>query len=378
MKIAVDSRALMNAPAGVANYLITAINEISIQNPSWLLFLLVNRDLHKEARNKLKTRENVIIIKKPMRIFGGIGILWYAIKLYFILKQLKPDYFWAPANVLPLMVPKGIRTIVTVHDLVAKQYRNTMILIDRLYYSISFNRSVNKADILWAVSHYTRRELEKNYPKRKCKDILVGQCIDKRLFHTKNVSVKEKKEILKGLGISEKFILFVGTIEPRKNLKFLISLMPELTKFGFSLLIVGVKGWGNSEINEILNSRDFPRDRIVFSGFLSAEKLVDLYNIASLLVLPSINEGFGLPALEAMCCGCPVVAADNSGLREVVQNGGLLISGWRKKNWIDGIRGVYKKRDMFVKSGLEKAGEYNLTKAIERFTKKCELNEHIN
>jgi len=373
MKIAVDSRALMNQPAGVANYLITAINQISAINPSWILYLLVNRDLHEEVLNRMEKRGNVIIVKNPLKIFSGIGILWYAIKVYFILKQLKPNYFWTPANVLPPMVPKDIRTVVTVQDLVSKQYANTMMLIDRLYYSFFFNKSVNNAEILWTLSNYTRNELEKNYPKRKCQNILVGECIDKKLFHKKSISAEEKREILERLGISEKFILFVGTIEPRKNLKFLISLMPELIKYGFILLVVGVKGWGNSEIDEILNSRDFPRDRIVFSGFLKTEELVKIYNIASLLVLPSINEGFGLPALEAMCCGCPVVAADNSGLREVVQNGGLLISGWSKESWIDGIRRVYKKRDVFVRSGLKKAGEYNLTNSIEKFTRKVSI-----
>lgn len=92
---------------------------------------------------------------------------------------------------------------------------------------------------------------------------------------------------------------------------------------------------------------------------MNTEELVKVYNIATLLVLPSMNEGFGLPALEAICCGCPVVAADNSGLREVVQNGGFLINGWNKKDWIDGISEVCEKRDMFVKSGLEKASEFN-------------------
>lgn len=375
MKIAIDSRGLMNPPAGVANYLISAINQISTQNPSWLFYLLVNRDIHKEVKERLNTRENVIVVKSPFRIFGGIGYLWYAVKLYFILKQLKPDIFWAPSNVLPPMVPKGIRTVVTVHDLVSKQFRNTMMLIDRFYYNMFFNKSVNKADILWAVSDYTRNELEKSYPKRKCKEIFVGQCMDKQLFYTKNVSVNEKREILERLGISEKFILFVGTIEPRKNLKFLISLMPELAKYGFSLLVVGAKGWGDSEMDEILNSRDFPRDKIVFSGYLSTDELVKIYNIASLLVLPSINEGFGLPALEAMCCGCPVVAADNSGLREVVQNGGLLINGWNKKSWIDGIREVCKKRDMFVNIGREKAREYDLANTIEQFARRCQAVE---
>ena len=373
MKIAIDCRALMNPPAGVANYLITAINEISAQKPSWLLYLLVNRDLHREAQSRIKKGGNVIIVKDPLRILGGIGILWYVVKIYFILKQLKPDYFWTPANVLPPMVPRGIRAIVTVQDLVSKQYANTMMLVDRFYYGILFDKSVNNAEILWTLSNYTKNELERNYPNRKCRDILVGECIDKELFHKENISTQEKREILQRLRISKKFILFVGTIEPRKNLKFLISLMPELAKDGFSLLIVGAKGWGNSGIDEILNSKYFPRDRVVFSGFLNTEELVKIYNTASLLVLPSINEGFGLPALEAMCCGCPVVAADNSGLREVVENGGLLISGWDRKNWIDGIRGVYEKRDMFVKSGLEKACEYNLANSIERFTERCEF-----
>lgn len=363
----------MNAPAGVANSLITATNEMALQNPAWLFYLLTNRDLHQEAQNRLKKRKNIIIVKKPLRILGKIGLLWYMTKLYFILKHLRPDWFWAPANVLPPMVPKGVRTILTVHDLVWRQYRSTTILIDRLYYTIFFHQSVNKADLLWTVSDYTKRQIVKNYPNRTCRNVFVGQSIDKQLFHKTNVSSEEKKEILQRLGIGERFILFVGTIEPRKNVKFLISLMPELSKQGFDLLIVGAKGWGNSGIEAILSSKGFPRNRVVFSGFLSTEELVKIYNVASLLVLPSINEGFGLPALEAMCCGCPVVAADNSGLREVVQNGGVLIRDWDKANWIEGINSVFKNRDVFVKSGLKKADEYVESHIIERLTERCRI-----
>ena len=142
MKIAIDSRSLMNPPAGVANYLIAAVNQIARSHSSCLIYLLVNRDLDREAFERIEKSKNVAIIKKPAKYFGRIGIIWYICKLFFILKEIKPDFFWTPANVLPPIMPKDIKTIVTVQDFVSKKHADTMMFTDRLYYSIFFNRSI--------------------------------------------------------------------------------------------------------------------------------------------------------------------------------------------------------------------------------------------
>jgi len=378
MKIAIDCRSLMNPPTGVANYLITAINQISKAHPSCILYLLVNRDLNKKVDERIIKRKNVIIIKRPMKYFGKVALVWYIFKLYFILKDIRPDFFWTPANTLPPVVPKGIKTVVTVQDFVSKQYANTMMFVDRIYYSLLFSKSVQKADILTTLSHYTKEEIEKKIPNRKCTNIFVGVSIDNHLFQPIRVENQEKKAILNKYKLKEKVLLFVGTIEPRKNLKFLISLMPDLAKHGFRLLIVGAKGWRNSGIDSVMNKKDFPKESVAFSGFVSKDELIKIYNIASLLVLPSINEGFGLPALEAMSSGCPVVAADNSALHEVVAGGGKLVKGWKRSNWIDSILDVYHDREKYVTTGLSKSNEYHSLGSIEKLIDRLENDYNMS
>ena len=103
------------------------------------------------------------------------------------------------------------------------------------------------------------------------------------------------------------FLFFVGSFQPRKNLPFLLSLMPDLYKKGLQLLVVGGKGWKNTSISEIINSPGFPSEAVVFAKFVTNEQLADLYKIAECFVSTSLNEGFGLPQLEALKCGCPVV-----------------------------------------------------------------------
>lgn len=251
-----------------------------------------------------------------------------------------------------------------------------MMKADKYYYQLFFKRSINRADILWAVSYYTRDQIQKLYPIRKCKTILVGQCLEKKRFHPISVTPETRKNIQQQYGLSEKFLLYVGTIEPRKNLRFLISLMPELIKHGFSLLIVGARGWGKSGIHDMLQSEKRVNEHIAFSGFIKDSELISIYNHASLLVIPSLNEGFGLPAIEAMLCGCPVVAADHSGLHEVVKNGGMLIQGWDKQKWIYAILAVTQNREKYIQTGFSKSFHYNPVKTIEKVSKTIELEKY--
>ena len=362
--IAIDGRVLMSAPAGIANYLINAINELSRQLPAWSFIILTNRDINPECFKLLAEADNIRHIKKR---FTNIGILWYTIKLYHILKVLKPDYFWAPANSLPPFVPKGIKTMLTVHDLVSKDFRQTMTMVNRIYNDRHFNKSIANADIIWAVSNFTKVELEKRYPKRKCEDIFVGSAVDRSVFRPAKIFDVERKELLDRMGVGEKFLLYAGTVEPRKNIAFLLSLMPVLVREGYWLLIVGSKGWGKTNFSQILNSAGYPRDRVVFAGFLESDKLIKLYNCATVFISTSLNEGFSLPHLEAMNCGCPVVSPHNSAMIELVQGAGLTVKGWEVDDWCAAVRDVTTNREKYVKQGFARALRYDWQEIVNKF-----------
>ncbi len=367
MKIAIDGRVLLYPPTGIGNLLISALNELSSQNPDWEFYVLINRNIHPEALVKLKNK-NIFIIQKPLFVLKNIALLWYFTKVYFVLNELKPDYFWAPANILPPVIPRGIRTILTINDLLSKKFPNTMRFPERVYHKLFFDRSIRMAGILWSNSNHTTQEIETYFPDRKCQYIFTGLSIDKSIYKQIYLTSQDREKLLKKYNLGNKFILFVGAIVPRKNLKFLLSLMPELVKDDFELLIVGAKGWGKTEVENIINLDNFPRDKVRFAGYVSTQDLVKLYNIASVYVFTSIYEGFGLPILEAMACGCPVVTAHNSAMIEVVEGGGKTVMGWDKGEWINAIKEVYSNRDKYIKSGREKAMEYDWQKVIKKLS----------
>lgn len=365
MKIAIDCRSLRKKPAGVPNFLINAINTLASQHPDFTLYLLSNEAFHPEAAGRIEPRANVVVVVEPLAAGRQIATLWYLSKVYFILKRLRPDVFLAPAVLLPPVLPAGIRSLVVVHDMVYKQFPETMSASNRLLSWLLHDRSIRTADVLWAVSQYTRAEITRAYPERKCGDIFVGSAVDKAVFRQLTLTDAEKRDLLGRLSLDKKFILFVGTLEPRKNLHFLLTLMPELVRHGFSLLIVGARGWGDTRISAIAQAPGFPKDKVVFSGYLTTEELVKVYNLASVYVSTALNEGFGLPQLEAMCCGCPVVTAHNSAMIEVVHGAGKTVTGWEEAGWVEAIREVYANRARYAALGLQRAERYNWSGVID-------------
>lgn len=367
MKVAIDCRSLRKKPAGVPNFLIGLINSLSAARQGWSFYLLSNADFSQEVKKKLRTGPNAFIVIRALPVFPRVATLWYALRLPGLLKELDIDLFYSPIPNLPFGIPSHIRTMITVHDMVYKLFPETMALGNKLINAIFHDRSINKADKLWAVSQYTKKEIEKFYPRRKCNKIETGTSIDKSVFALHAISPSEQRELLNRYRLRAPFILTVATLEPRKNLPFLISLMPLLIKDDLSLLIVGAKGWGNINLNDQTLSPTV-NDRIKFAGFIPDEDLAKLYQQASVCVSTSINEGFCLPLLEAMQCGCPVVAAKNSGMIEVIEDAGLLVEGWDKDVWISSIRSVLENREHYAAAGFAKAKKYDWIEVASRMS----------
>ncbi len=364
MKIAIDCRSLRKRPAGVPNFLIPVINSLAIHKKDWTIYLLSNEDFDPQAEARMKRSPNVIKVITPTWIFPNVAFVWYLFKMPFMIRRIGINIFYSPIPNLPLWLPKKIRTIISVHDMVYKQFPETMSKANLLINRLLHDRSINRADSIWSVSNFTKHEIESRFPERHCKNIFVGSSVDKNLFHTHPLS-------LLGGGLSEKyglkqrFIHFVGTLEPRKNLPFLISLRPELAKQDYSLLIVGAQGWGeDKDVISRIPEAIFQQS-VKFSGFISTEELVNLYCAADVYVSTALNEGFGLPQLEAMCCGCPVVSPHNSAMIEIVEGAGETVKGWDKKEWVDTILKVSSNRQYYISRGFQRAEAYDWNRVIE-------------
>ncbi|WP_455669307.1 glycosyltransferase family 4 protein [Phocaeicola sp.] len=335
MKIIVDARPFIHPLTGVGTFLQSFLKSLQ-KNASAEIYVLVPQKIHDSV--DIMFGQNVHVVVCPLLGMESIPrFLWFFLKVPIMLWRIKPDLFFSPLTNIPLLFPRKTKTLIVVHDVVNLEFSDTMPWSNRFYNKCVFARAVRKADYLWVNSEYTKRKIELYFPKRIAQDIFVGGAADRDLFRRLDLSIQDVSQIKKKYQIKDKFILFVGSLEPRKNLRFLLGLMPELMKYHIQLLVVGGKGWKNSDLYAMVDSSEDIKCSTVFAGYVSNENLVKLYNMADCYVSTALNEGFGMPQLEALLCGCPVVTAHNSGMVEVVEGRGITVKGWDRQEWVDKI-----------------------------------------
>ncbi len=259
---------------------------------------------------------------KQKRIRGK-GIFWHINSAIDIYKE-KADIFFAPTSfIIPILLPRSIKSIVVVHDLVAflfpKTHNKKAVFIEKLL----LKTALKKAYKVVTVSKNTK------------KDIIEKFVVDEQKIEVINCAAGEgygkvKEDVLKEFAdktnLPAKFFLAVGTIEPRKNYINLIKAFALIKERfpDYYLIIVGKNGWNFEEVYEEIR-RNYLQKYVHILGYLSDKSLVNLYNLAEALVFPSFYEGFGIPPLEAMKSDCPVISSCTSSLPEVVGDGALLV-----------------------------------------------------
>ena len=212
-------------------------------------------------------------------------------------------------------------TVLTVHDLIFKHLPAHHKRLNRWYLNLAMPLYCRRATHIIAVSECTRRDLIAAYDLPPEKITVVYEAADPR-FRPR--SAQEASFARARYGLPERYILFVGTIEPRKNLTRLLAAFEAVFSEGLTegLVIVGRRGWLYDDFFAALE-RSPARDAVIFPGYVPDEDLPALYAGAQSLVLPSLYEGFGLPALEAMACGTPVACSEASSLPEVTGEAAL-------------------------------------------------------
>jgi len=241
------------------------------------------------------------------------------------LKGFRADILHCPDYIIPPSISKNI--ILTIHDL--SFYRFPEFNFDWFIkkYQAMVLKNAERAKIIIADSRSTRQDII-DFMKIDPQKIKVVYLAADKKFRVLPL-LEQRSETLEKFNISKKFILSVGTIEPRKNFKTLIKAFNIFKKSyvssqGWQLVIAGKTGWKSEETFEEYNNSP-NRDEIIFTGEIDDEDLVQLYNQASLFVFPSVFEGFGLPVLEAMSCALPVIAADTSSVSEIYPNKEFLL-----------------------------------------------------
>jgi glycosyltransferase involved in cell wall biosynthesis len=211
--------------------------------------------------------------------------------------------------------------VITVHDLSFLLYPQGFRMLNRFYLRNLTRWSVHRARRVIAVSESTKYDLVRLYDLSPARVDVVHNGVDPSF---RPLPAGEISAFRAERGLPERYCLFVGTLEPRKNVVQLIEAYARLPRTRPPLLLVGGKGWLYDEIFARVEALDLSTE-VHFVGYVSTEELPQWYNAAELFVYPSLYEGFGLPPLEAMACGTPVVTSTASSLPEVVGEAGLSV-----------------------------------------------------
>lgn len=312
MKIGYDGKRAVRNLTGLGNYSRLIIDNMAEAYPADHL-LVYTPDMRENPRlETIKARPNVEFrFPAPQ---GLKGSLWRTFGITNNLKADGVDIFHGLSNELPLNIRStGIPSVVTVHDVIYRRLPDCYKPFDRLLYDYKYGRSCRNADHIIAVSERTRQDIIEFYNIPPDKITVIYQGCDSQF--RKPVSEGDKAEIRNRYHLPERYMIQVGTIEKRKNLglsvKALNGISPDI-----SLVVVGRDHHGYKKEVERIATEEGVTRRIIWLEGVPFKDLPGLYSGAEVVLYPSRYEGFGIPVLEALECGCPVVAATGSCLEE--------------------------------------------------------------
>ncbi len=307
-RIVVDSIPLLSPLTGIGRYTYEISKELEKQdtlNVSFFYGYFSKNLLQHRNKSNLRNFFKSLFTTNQLIKKSAQKILTFSNKIF----TSKYDLYWEP-NFIPLNNLKARKTVTSVHDfsfILYKEYHPK----ERIeYFEKYFFNNIVRSDMIITGSEFSKKEILERLDFQENQVRVIYHGIDHHLFKIQNDPKVD-------LDLPKKFILSVGSIEPRKNLIGLIKAYNQLSKEikeEYHLVLVGFKGWNNKEIMEIINQN---KEYIHYLGYISDKELVNVYNLASLFVYPSFYEGFGLPVLEAMACGTPVITSNVSSLPEV-------------------------------------------------------------
>ena len=294
-----------------------------------------------------------------------VRIPWEQFLAPFILRATRADLFHGVLNVAPIVCP--VPSLITIHDLAFIRFPATFRAYNRTYLDMATRLSARHAARILVVSEHTRREVVGllGVPAER---VVVTPNAARAHFRPPAAADLAAFRLRKQL--PERFVLYVGTLEPRKNLTTLLDAYVEVARRypQVPLLIGGGKGWLYDSVFQRLEQLGL-RDRVHFIGYLDEDELPLWYAAAALFVFPSIYEGFGMPPLEAMACGTPVVTSNSSSLPEVVGDAGLMASPHDPAAFADAMVRLLSDPDLAQElrmRGLERARHFAWQTSAER------------
>lgn len=345
----------------------------------------------KSYHNNFKAK----VVAWPFRFFWTLGGL--SLEMLF----RSPEVLFVPAHTLPLIHPA--RSVVTIHDIGFKR-QAALYAKDKIGYKSSFVKALVKLITLgkheasqfdyldWStrfalkeakqiitISDFSKQELIEVYQAKAKKISVIHNGYNEDLYQRLS-DESAAKQTLADNGISQPFIFYIGRLEKKKNISTLIEAFALLKhnhpEIKHKLVLVGTASYGFDEIKYNISEYNLERE-VMMTGWIDEKSIPDIYNLAEAFVFPSNYEGFGIPLLQAMACGTPIVASDIAPVREVVGEAALLFDPSDAQDMADKIHSLLSSkdlRDQLSAQGLERVKDFNWRKCAEE-TLKVLLNK---
>jgi glycosyltransferase involved in cell wall biosynthesis len=359
MRVAIDARKLHDF--GIGTYIRNLLRHLArIDRDSEYVLLCQTADLGIASR--LGANFRAVVEPSPTYSFREqIHVPW-------VLHRERPDVFHAPHYVLPPAT--RCRSVVTIHDCIHVMFpqylRNRAAYV---YARASMWSAARQAQRILTVSEASKRDIIHFFNVPPDKVVVVYNAIEERFAQTPSADALER--VRERYQLNHPFVLYVGNIKPHKNLVRLIEAFAELRRRGFSelkLLIIGdeISKW--PALRRAVHSHKLHK-HVRFLGYLEDETLASLYRLASVFVFPSLYEGFGLPPLEAMASGTPVVTSNVSSMPEVTGDAAVLVNPYDVSSIVEGIERVLRDPELSAelrRRGIARAREFSWQRSVER------------
>ena len=313
---------------GVSRYVDELVRNLARLEPDDELVAYVGRHVAPEGWEGVQLRRAVVPIERP-----PVRIAWEVAALPIVTRRDHLDLFHGTVNSIPAGL--GSPALVTVHDLAFLKFPGQVTAKRYQYLRRMIRSSVRRADLVLVPSSATRADVIETFEVDPGRVIVTPLGVQNRFRPASPEAISVAR---KSFGLQKPYILTVGTLEPRKNLPSLVRAFATLRDdIPHDLVLAGPDGWLMDEIEETIRESGI-QERVRRTGYAEDEALVALYSGADVVAIPSQYEGFGLPVLEAMATGAPVLTSNLSSLPEVAGDATLLVDPTRVDAIADGLR----------------------------------------
>jgi len=360
MKIAIDATIVREENTGTGFYILNLLNGLLKIDEKNEYIIFIDESV---AKNMLKIKKsNFKIINKVFK-YKLTRILWQLLILPMVLKKKKVNILHSANYVTPLY-KLGFKIIVTIHDVTFLLFPEKYTITKRLFYRLMIPIFVKISDKIIAISDNTKKDILLIFKVPDEKVVVIYATCSENFNNI--IDENKNTEVLSRYNIDKAFMLFVGMIEPRKNIISILNAFKDMDKeIDADLVIVGKKGWYFKEIEDfIIQSKNSNlKNKIIFTGYVPENEIKSLFQKALFFIFPSFYEGFGLPPLQAMACGTPVITSNISSLPEVVGEAAIYIDPYELEELKNAMLYLYNniaKREELIKKGFLQCDNFRI------------------